>query len=183
MDLNMCVGHTKTSSPEKAQFPNYFGHVTQQDARTAFFTRFMPLVPTMARKECSSMLDFLCPMYAPPCAGSKPPLPPCRELCLQAKSKCKRAINHLTKSNGFRWPTDLKCKTFPRRAEAACYMGTSVATTAETATTTGMAVTRSPPLGNLNTSYLFHVPQFFSSYILSYENMAILQSFSSLLHR
>lgn len=134
--LTQCMTHTKTLPPGHAQMPNYFGHVTEQDVR-AGFNRFNALF-LIATKGCSSMLArFLCPMYAPSCEGSKTPLPPCREFCVQTRSQCKRFINQAHKQNSFQWPTDLKCKNFPSKDEpTSCYMGPS----------TEVAISRPPPV-------------------------------------
>ena len=76
----------------------------------------------VAPKECSSLLaSFLCGLYAPSCRGTERHLRPCRELCLEAKSQCKRVIRNVTKTKGFQWPSDLKCKNFPTEDEESCY--------------------------------------------------------------
>ena len=129
------MAHNKTLQAGHAQMPNYFGHVTEQAVR-ASFNRFNDIF-LIAPKECSSMLArFLCPMYAPSCADSKTLLPPCREFCVQTRSQCKRFINQAHRQNSFQWPTDLKCKNFPRKDEASCYMGPS----------TEVAISRPPPV-------------------------------------
>ncbi|KAM7425768.1 Frizzled-7 [Porites harrisoni] len=133
--LTQCMAHNKTLQTGHAQMPNYFGHVTEQAVR-ASFNRFNDIF-LIAPKECSSMLArFLCPMYAPSCADSKTLLPPCREFCVQTRSQCKRFINQAHRQNSFQWPTDLKCKNFPRKDEASCYMGPS----------TEVAISRPPPV-------------------------------------
>lgn len=133
--LTQCMAHNKTLQTGHAQMPNYFGHVTEQAVR-ASFNRFNNIF-LIAPKECSSMLArFLCPMYAPSCADSKTLLPPCREFCVQTRSQCKRFINQAHRQNSFQWPTDLKCKNFPRKDEASCYMGPS----------TEVAISRPPPV-------------------------------------
>lgn len=133
--LTQCMAHNKTLQAGHAQMPNYFGHVTEQAVR-ASFNRFNNIF-LIAPKECSSMLArFLCPMYAPSCADSKTLLPPCREFCVQTRSQCKRFINQAHRQNSFQWPTDLKCKNFPRKDEASCYMGPS----------TEVAISRPPPV-------------------------------------
>lgn len=134
--LPQCMAHNETLPPWHAQVPNYFGHVTEQAVR-ASFNRFIDLF-LIAPTRCSNMLArFLCPMYAPSCEGSKTLLPPCKEFCVQTRSECKHFINQAHRQNSFQWPTDLKCKNFPRKDEAtSCYMGPS----------TEVAISRPPPV-------------------------------------
>ena len=136
--LTQCMAHNETLPPWHAQMPNYFGHMTEQAVR-ASFNRFNDifLIAPKTPKGCSDMLArFLCPMYAPSCEGSKTLLPPCREFCVETRSECKRFINQAQRQNSFQWPTDLKCKNFPRKDEASCYMGPS----------TEVAISRPPPV-------------------------------------
>lgn len=146
----LCIRISKTLRPWSAQFPNYFGHMNVTDVQDglAMFNGILRI----AREECTSMLaHFLCPMYAPSCTSSKTRLPPCREFCLQARSKCKRDIKQLGKENGFRWPTDLKCKNFPRKGSSPCYMGP----------TTEVAGTSSPALGKFEIEIVSTVVHYF----------------------
>ncbi|XP_078383094.1 uncharacterized protein LOC144665681 isoform X2 [Oculina patagonica] len=110
--------------PWRSQFPNYFGHVNDKEASVSF-QKFEDIFQ-VASKDCSSVLaHFLCRLHAPPCRDTKHPLPPCRELCLEVKSECRRAIRNVTKTKSFQWPSDLKCRNFPRKDEASCYSGPS----------------------------------------------------------
>lgn len=115
---HQCANHLPP--PHRVQFPNYFGHMSGKEARTGFghFDRIFQIA--FPGDDCSFLLShFLCRLYTPPCRTTALPLPPCRELCLQAKSQCKRIIDHL----GFQWPADHKCIQFPRKHEAPCYSG------------------------------------------------------------
>ena len=143
--LSQCIKHTKSLPPWNAQVPNYFGDVTEQDARRgiSLYDDLFKIAP----KECSTVLArFLCSMYAPPCNGSKTVLPPCRELCKQTRTQCRRSIKQ---TNGYM--PNLKCNTFPRKSEAACYMGPSI----KEPVTMVTHVTRSPPLGKSQILFLF----------------------------
>ena len=110
--------------PWRGQFPNYFGHVNDKEASVSF-QKFEDIFE-VASKECSSVLaQFLCGLHVPPCRDTKHPLPICRDLCLEVKSECRRAIRNVTKTKGFQWPSDLKCRHFPRKDEESCYNGPS----------------------------------------------------------
>lgn len=115
---HQCANHLPP--PHRVQFPNYFGHMSGKDARRGFehFDRIFYTAPE--GDDCSFLLShFLCRLYTPPCRKTILPLPPCRELCLQAQSQCKRVIDHLS----FQWPADHECIQFPRKDEAPCYSG------------------------------------------------------------
>jgi len=113
-----------SAPPWLSQFPNYFGHTNDKEASVSF-QRFDEIFQ-MAPKKCSSLLaSFLCGLYAPSCRGTERLLKPCRELCLEAKSQCKRVIRDVSKTKGFQWPSDLKCRNFPREDEEPCYNGQS----------------------------------------------------------
>lgn len=91
----------------------------------ASFQKF-EVIFQIASKECTSLLaNFLCGLYAPSCGDTKNPLPPCQKLCLDVRSECRRAIRNVTKASGFQWPSDLKCRNFPKKDEASCYSGHS----------------------------------------------------------
>lgn len=113
--------------PWQAQFPNYFGHMNDTEA-SATFQKFDGIF-RVASGDCSAPLaTFLCGLHLPPCRKTKLPLPPCKELCLQARSQCKRVIKRVTKTDSFQWPSDLKCRNFPGKDEAPCYSGPSTET-------------------------------------------------------
>lgn len=106
--------------PQRVQFPNYFGHMSGKEASVGFdyFDPIFNIAP--AGDDCSFLLShFLCRLHTPPCRKTLLPLPPCRELCLQAKSQCKRITEHL----GFQWPAYYNCTQFPRKNKAPCYSG------------------------------------------------------------
>lgn len=106
--------------PWLSQFPNYFGHTNDKEASVSFqkFEDIFQIAP----KECSSLLaSFLCGLYTPSCRDADRHQKPCRELCLEAKSQCKRAIRDVTRIKGFQWPSELKCRNFPRKNEESCY--------------------------------------------------------------
>ena len=119
-DLREHVCKKHLPPPQRVQFPNYFGHISGKEASVGFdyFDPIFNIAP--AGDDCSFLLSrFLCRLHTPPCRKTLLPLPPCRELCLQAKSQCKRIIEHL----GFQWPADYNCIQFPRKNKAPCYSG------------------------------------------------------------
>lgn len=106
--------------PSFLQFPNYFGHM---DAETASdgFGRFRRILDT-ALNDCALLLSrFLCSLYGPTCRKTVLPVPPCRELCQQTRTRCQRVFDHLR----FKWPLNLNCQQFPRKGEVPCYDGPS----------------------------------------------------------
>ena len=106
--------------PWLGQFPNYFGHMSGEGAGYGFgcFDQIFNIAPP--GEDCSFLLShFLCRLHTPPCRKTALPLPPCRELCLQVKSQCKRIIDHLR----FQWPANYECFQFPEKDEAPCYSG------------------------------------------------------------
>ena len=118
LQSHQCKNHLPP--PHRVQFPNYFGHMSDTEARAGFgrFDRIFQNAPPGG--DCSFLLShFLCRLHTPPCRKTALPLPPCRELCQQAKSQCKRIIDH----RGFQWPADHECTQFPRKNEAPCYSG------------------------------------------------------------
>ncbi|XP_071943703.1 uncharacterized protein [Antedon mediterranea] len=86
--------------------PNLLDHDSQDDAGLEAH-QFYPLV----KVGCSEYLqDFLCSMYAPPCTVLEYALPPCKSLCKRARADCEGLMNRY----GFKWPTKLDCKYFPK---------------------------------------------------------------------
>lgn len=85
--------------------PNLLGHQKQDDAGLEVH-QFYPLV----KVQCSPYLKFfLCTLYVPICTILEEPLPPCRSLCLEARSGCEHIMNRF----GFQWPENLECSRFP----------------------------------------------------------------------
>lgn len=69
--------------------------------------QFFPLV----KVKCSQQLKFfLCTMYVPVCTVLPKAIPPCRSLCVQARTGCETLMNKF----GFEWPPSLNCDQFPR---------------------------------------------------------------------
>ncbi|XP_033113836.1 frizzled-7-A-like [Anneissia japonica] len=84
-------------------FPNFLKHQNQEEAG-AEIAQFLPLVNV----ECSDDLRlFLCMMYAPPCIQNFV-IPPCLNLCEQARYGCEVLMNRF----GFSWPEQLDCGQF-----------------------------------------------------------------------
>lgn len=86
-------------------FPNLLNHQKQEDAGLEVH-QFYPLV----KVKCSPDLQiFLCSVYAPVCTVLDKPIPPCRSLCLSARSGCEGLMNKF----GFQWPESLECSRYP----------------------------------------------------------------------
>lgn len=85
--------------------PNLLNHQKQDDAGLEVH-QYFPLI----KVKCSPDLQFfLCSVYVPVCTILDRPLPPCRSLCLSAKSGCES----LMKRFGFDWPENLDCAKYP----------------------------------------------------------------------
>ena len=85
--------------------PNLLNHQKQDDAGLEVH-QFFPLV----KVQCSPFLKFfLCTMYAPVCTMLDEAIPPCRSLCIQARTGCETLMNRF----GFQWPESLDCQKFP----------------------------------------------------------------------
>ncbi|XP_015766603.1 PREDICTED: frizzled-1-like [Acropora digitifera] len=96
----------------KTLFPNMLKHRTQEEAALEVH-QFFPLV----KVSCSNDLAFfLCSVYAPICTVLETPVPPCRELCNNARDGCEK----LMKRFGFTWPEPLSCEKFPLFGEEIC---------------------------------------------------------------
>ncbi len=93
-------------------YPNLIGHHSQDQAKRALQTFQLFL----KAPRCGNILQsFLCYLLAPPCEPNITKLthidviPPCYEVCLQAKRKCKK----LMRRHGLTWPADFDCDQFP----------------------------------------------------------------------
>ena len=85
--------------------PNLLNHQNQDDAGLEVH-QYFPLV----KVQCSPYLKFfLCAMYVPVCTVMDEAIPPCRSLCVQARTGCEKLMNRF----GFEWPDNLDCKRFP----------------------------------------------------------------------
>ncbi|XP_045177821.2 frizzled-2-like [Mercenaria mercenaria] len=85
--------------------PNLLTHTKQEDAGMEVH-QFFPLV----KVQCSKQLKFfLCTMYVPVCTVLPKAIPPCRSLCIQARTGCETLMNKF----GFEWPASLNCDQFP----------------------------------------------------------------------
>ena len=94
----------KTIHYNMTQFPNILGHETQTDAGIDIQT-YHPLV----KINCSPSLRlFLCSLYLPVCSAG-PIKPPCRSLCVKARSGCEQLMVRF----GHEWPDHMSCDRFP----------------------------------------------------------------------
>ncbi|GFR83859.1 frizzled-like protein [Elysia marginata] len=97
----MCsnIGYNMTS------LPNSLGHGSV-DSALQEMNQFHPLI----KVGCSSQLEpFLCSLYIPPCQEIGGVVPPCRSLCLQARSGCEQLMQRF----GYTWPSSMACDRFP----------------------------------------------------------------------
>ena len=108
LKIHLCKG----MQYNKTLFPNMLKHQTQEEAALELY-QFFPLV----KVGCSSSLAFfLCSVYAPICTVLETPVPPCRELCNNARDGC----GELMKRFGSPWPEPLSCEKFPLFGEGIC---------------------------------------------------------------
>ncbi|CAJ0957233.1 unnamed protein product, partial [Mesorhabditis belari] len=98
------IGYNMTS------YPNPYGHEKQEEAGLEVH-QFYPLVEV----GCYQHLKFfLCALYTPICQeGYDRPIPPCMELCLEAKKRCSPIMHKY----GFRWPETLSCDGLPKMSD------------------------------------------------------------------
>ncbi|XP_044266807.1 frizzled-7 [Tribolium madens] len=89
-------------------FPNLVGHNTQEDAGYEVH-QYFPLI----KINCSADLHlFLCSVFVPVCTILEKPVPPCRSLCLSAKSGCEGIMRKF----GYNWPENLDCNQYPENS-------------------------------------------------------------------
>ena len=92
--------------------PNLLKHQKQEEAGMEVH-QFYPLVKT----GCSKQLKFfLCTMYFPVCTVMEFAVPPCKDLCLEAKEGCEKLMNTF----GFPWPAAFDCDKFPTSEDGLC---------------------------------------------------------------
>jgi len=92
----------------QTMFPNSLNHRNFEEASTEM-SMFGPLI----KVGCSDDLQFfLCSVYAPVCMDVGP-IPPCKELCENAKRGCIGIMQRF----GFIWPDYLRCDRYPVRNE------------------------------------------------------------------
>lgn len=85
--------------------PNLLNHQKQEEAGLEVH-QYFPLV----KVKCSRDLQFfLCSVYVPVCTILDRPIPPCRSLCLSAKSGCVAIMKRF----GYDWPENLDCAQYP----------------------------------------------------------------------
>lgn len=95
----------KLSSHSALMCDNLLNYKTQVDAGNEA-NKYYPLVG----EKCSPYMQlFLCTLYFPPCTAIERVLPPCKPLCLIAKSDCDNVI----KAYRFSWPEEWDCEKFP----------------------------------------------------------------------
>lgn len=96
-------------------FPNLLNHLKQEEAGMEVH-QYFPLL----KVKCSPDLQFfMCTVFVPVCTILDRPLPPCRSLCLSAKSGCES----LMKKFGYEWPEYLDCNQYPENQEEAMCVG------------------------------------------------------------
>lgn len=87
--------------------PNFFGHRSQKLA----MDELKQLAPLINVKCSEDMVLFLCSIFFPVCTILNKIIPPCRPLCLSAKSGCEDIMNKF----GYSWPSKLDCQHFPKQ--------------------------------------------------------------------
>lgn len=99
--------------------PNSFGHRSQRQA----LNELQPLVPLVRLPSSKDITFFLCSLYFPMCTILETAIPPCRSLCLRAKSGSEAIL----KAFGHTWPKKLDCQRFPElgRGHTCIFQNTS----------------------------------------------------------
>ena len=99
--------------------PNSFGHRSQRQA----LNELQPLVPLVRLPSSKDITFFLCSLYFPMCTILEKAIPPCRSLCLRAKSGSEAIL----KAFGHTWPKKLDCQRFPElgRGHTCIFQNTS----------------------------------------------------------
>ena len=112
--------------------PGYSNTLSQEEALIEFI-QFKPLIDY----KCSpDLLPLLCSFYFPVCTILPVPIPPCRKLCLSAKSTCEPILVNF----GFEWPAALSCSSFPMNENGLCVgQNTSTETKPSVTSVTGTA--------------------------------------------
>lgn len=106
--------------------PNLLNHQKQEDAGLEVH-QYFPLV----KVKCSPDLQFfLCSVYIPVCTILDRPLPPCRSLCLSAKSGCESIMKRF----GFDWPETLDCAKYPEGTDGDLCVGQNQTATTSVST-------------------------------------------------
>ena len=139
--IRLCQYDAQDLRYNRTRMPNMLGHQTQDEAGLEVH-QFFPLV----RVGCSGALKtLLCALYAPQCrAESADPVPPCRELCDDARSGCWPLMAKF----GFLWPDFLNCSRFPSAESGAVCVGAGgEVSLPEPPATSPAAQTRPPPAG------------------------------------
>lgn len=100
--------------------PNLLGQQRQDEAGFEV-QQYYPLV----KIQCSHDLQFfLCSVFVPVCTIIERPIPPCRSLCLSARSGCESIMNRFQ----IDWPDNLECSKFPEMGQL-CVGENNVTTT------------------------------------------------------
>lgn len=118
------------------QFPNAFGHTTQEEANTDL-QQFSPLVSI----RCSPDLKLLlCSFYMPICTILAEPIPPCQSLCKRVMTGCYPVMARY----GFKWPERMNCDELPAAGQLCVDSpaGSSQTTVAPSAPSNTSSVTR-----------------------------------------
>nr|ALS30893.1 FzCRD-1 [Platynereis dumerilii] len=144
LTIPMCKGHVPYNQTLYPSHTEWFtGHNSQAEAEPEI-NNFLPLVET----GCSSKLRFfLCVTFAPVCTVLEEPIPPCRQLCLDALQDCDAASRRIgflgtTPSDCMKLPTQGLCIQSPADSSDAATTPSLPTTQRETVTRT---TTAAPP--------------------------------------
>lgn len=110
------------------QFPNLLHHSTQTNANLVL-DQFQPLVES----NCSQLLVFyLCSLFVPVCPIQfrQEVIPPCRRVCLTAKTGCEPVLARFNLT----WPIELACDDLPLHETGVCITPEAIDATPASAT-------------------------------------------------
>ncbi|KAI3413765.1 hypothetical protein GPALN_011246 [Globodera pallida] len=93
-------------------YPNILKHAKQDEAEIDIKQYEM-----LVKVQCSvDFKFFLCTLFTPVCTILTDPIPPCRHLCLSAKSGCET----LMRKFGYQWPEIFDCEKLPKSRDGMC---------------------------------------------------------------
>ncbi|KAL3085018.1 hypothetical protein niasHS_010087 [Heterodera schachtii] len=93
-------------------YPNLLKHAKQEEAEMDIKQYEM-----LVKVQCSADFKFfLCTLFTPVCTILNEPIPPCRHLCLSAKSGCET----LMRKFGYQWPEIFDCDKMPESRDGMC---------------------------------------------------------------
>lgn len=96
----------------QTMMPNLLNHAKQGEAGNDLHQ-----FATLMKVGCSPDFQFfMCSLYAPVCTILDQLIPPCRHLCISARTNCETLMMKF----GYSWPENLECSKYPEAADTIC---------------------------------------------------------------